>query len=220
MQTDQAPLFANRFAAGEFLADKLSRETPHQLDLVLALPRGGVPVAFPVAEKLCALLDIFIVRKLGVPGYEELAMGAIATGGVQVLNQELVQHLSISEKMIRAVAQEELAELQRREALYRDGREPPDIAGKHAVLVDDGLATGASMRVAVPVASSETCEQFRHEVDEIVCGMTPEPFMAVGCWYEDFTQTSDDEVRDLLNRAAHLHRAEEVKRNHHLQPIT
>lgn len=223
------PLFSNRFEAGKFLAEQLEQAgSTNKSFIVLALPRGGVPVAFPIAEELAAPLDIFIVRKLGVPGYEELAMGAIASGDVRVLNQEVIQHLGISEKMIEAVAREQSAELHRRERRYRDGREPCEIRAKDVILVDDGLATGASMRaavralqthrprsitVAVPVASSETCEQFRNQVDKIICGKTPEPFLAVGYWYEDFTQTSDEEVCALLNRAAHLRRVQSV-RNH------
>ena len=184
--------------------------------LVLALPRGGVPVAFEVALSLGAPLDIFLVRKLGVPGQEELAMGAIATGGLRVVNDSVVRHLDIAPELIDAVAAREQGELERRERAYRDERPAPDVRGRTVILVDDGLATGSTMRaaalalrqqgparvvVAVPVASREACEEFRDEVDDIVCASTPEPFMGVGRWYEDFSQTTDEEVRSLLARA-------------------
>ena len=184
--------------------------------LVLALPRGGVPVAFEVARALRAPLDIFLVRKLGVPGQEELAMGAIASGGVRVVNEDVVRHLGITPEVIDAVAAREQGELERRERAYRDERPAPDVRGRTVILVDDGLATGSTMRaaalalrqqgparvvVAVPVASREACEEFRGEVDDIVCAATPEPFMGVGRWYEDFSQTTDEEVRELLARA-------------------
>jgi predicted phosphoribosyltransferase len=190
--------------------------------LVLALPRGGVPVAYEVARALGAALDVFLVRKLGVPGNEELAMGAVATGGVRVLNDPVVRQLGIPGHLIDAVAAEQQQELARRERLYRDGRPPPDTRGRAVILVDDGLATGATMRaavkalrrsgparivVAVPTAPPDTCEELRREADEVVCGIAPEPFLAVGQWYEDFPQTSDDEVRDLLARA----RSEEAR---------
>ena len=186
--------------------------------LVLALPRGGVPVGYEVAEALNAPLDVFLVRKLGVPGHEELAMGAIATGGVVVLNRDVVEGLRIPERVIRDVAAEEAQELARRERTYRDGRPPPDVSGRTVILVDDGLATGSTMRaaaeavcrqgparvvVAVPVASAQTCEELRAYVDEVVCAATPEPFYAVGLWYEDFTPTSDEEVRYLLAQSKH-----------------
>jgi putative phosphoribosyl transferase len=222
-------LFKNRSDAGRFLATKLTHYAYQPDVLILALPRGGVPVGFEIATSLELPLDVFIVRKLGVPGYEELAMGAIATGGIRVLNEEIVQHLNIPERAIEAVAREELLELERREKLYRGNREPVEISRHRAILVDDGLATGSSMRaavralrqfnpasisVAVPVASKDTCDHFRNEVDEIICGRTPEPFMAVGQWYEDFTQTTDEEVSELLDRAAHLRRVERVQANH------
>jgi predicted phosphoribosyltransferase len=176
-----------------------------------------VPVAYEVARALRAPLDLFLVRKLGVPGHEELALGAIATGGVRVLNRSVLGELGITDATIEAVAAREGQELARRERLYRGDRPAPDLPGRVVILVDDGLATGATMRaaaraardqgparlvVAVPVAAWETCEGFRGEVDEIVCLRTPEPFYAVGAWYEDFTETTDDEVRDLLARAA------------------
>jgi erythromycin esterase-like protein/adenine/guanine phosphoribosyltransferase-like PRPP-binding protein len=183
--------------------------------LVLALPRGGVPVAYEVARALGAPLDVFVVRKLGVPGYEELAMGAVATGGVRVLNEQLVERLGIPEQMIDAVAAHERQELARRERLYRGGRPPPDVRGRTVILVDDGLATGATMHaaiqalrqqhparivVAVPTASPETCEEMKAKADDVICGITPEPFHAVGRWYRDFSQTTDEEVRVLLAR--------------------
>ena len=184
---------------------------------MLALPRGGVPVAFEVAKYLAAPLDIFLVRKLGVPGHEELAMGAIATGGVRVVNDSVVGYLGISGEVIDAVAADEQRELERRERAYRDDRPAPDVRGRTVILVDDGLATGSTMRaaaaalrqqgpasivVAVPVSSPETCDEFRSEVDDIVCAVTPRPFRGVGMWYEDFSQTTDEEVRELLASAA------------------
>jgi len=185
--------------------------------VVLALPRGGVPVGFEVAELLDSPLDVFLVRKLGVPGHEELALGAIASGGIRVLNHDVLSMMGVGEQAIDAIAEREQKELERRERAYRDGRPPVDVEGRIAILVDDGLATGATMLaavravrrlrpqrllVAVPVSAPETCEYFRREVDEIVCAETPRSFKAVGLWYEDFSQTSDAEVRDLLARAA------------------
>ena len=209
--------FRDRADAGRMLAARLAAYTYRPDVLVLALPRGGVPVGYEVARALGAPLDVYIVRKLGVPGYEELAMGAIATGGAPVLNQEVVNSLHIPPSIIEAVAAREQRELERREHLYRGNRPPPAVRGRTVILVDDGLATGATMRaaiaalrrqqparlvIAVPVASRETCDALRPEVDEVVCAMTPEPFHAVGLWYEDFAPTTDDEVRDLLDRAA------------------
>lgn len=207
--------FANRTEAGKVLATKLMKYANRGDVLVLALPRGGVPVAYEVARALHAPLDVFLVRKLGVPGHEELAMGAIASGGVRVLNEEVA--IYFDEAAIDAVATREQEELKRRERLYRGDRPAPDVRGRTVILVDDGLATGSTMRaaatalrkmqpakiiVAVPVAAPETCDEFRSEVDEVVCAVTPEPFMAVGRWYEDFSQTSDEEVRHLLEKAA------------------
>jgi predicted phosphoribosyltransferase len=184
--------------------------------LVLALPRGGVPVAYEVARALNAPLDVFLVRKLGVPGYEELAMGAIATGGVRVLNDQLVDGLRIPDYIVDEIAGWEQRELIRRERLYRGDRPPPDVRGRTVILVDDGLATGATMLaavkalrkmqparivVAVPTAAPQTCDQLRGEVDEVICAITPEPFHAVGLWYDDFSQTTDEEVRELLARS-------------------
>ena len=209
-------LFQDRPDAGAKLARKLLTYAGRPDVIVLALPRGGVPVAFPVAETLNAPLDVFIVRKLGVPGHEEMAMGAIASGGVRVLLPEILRQLNIQPQQVEQVAEVELRELHRREWLYRGNLPRSDLRGKTVILVDDGLATGASMRaavmalrqqtparivVAVPVASSETCDDLRDEVDDIVCAVTPEPFDAVGLWYRDFSQTTDDEVRDLLARS-------------------
>jgi len=209
-------IFRNRTDAGRQLAARLGRYADRADVLVLALPRGGVPVAYEVAKELKAPLDVFLVRKLGVPGHEELAMGAIASGGVRVLNEDIVDYLRIPDEVIDAVAAIEQRELERREHVYRDARPPPDVKDRVAILIDDGLATGSTMRaataslrlleprrivVAVPVSSPETCDEFRTEVDEIICAVTPENFQGVGLWYEDFSQTSDGEVRDLLKRA-------------------
>jgi putative phosphoribosyl transferase len=209
--------FRDRAEAGRRLAEKLVEYAGNPDVLVLALPRGGVPVAFEVAQALEAPLDVFVVRKLGVPGHEELAMGAVASGGAWVLNDDVVQQLSIPNHVIRAVAAQELRELARRERLYRDDRPPPDVQGRTVILVDDGLATGSTMRaavaalrrlgparliVAVPVAAASTCAELCHEVDDCICVITPDPFYAVGVWYEDFSQTTDQQVRDLLDRDA------------------
>ena len=214
------PLFHDRADAGRLLAGELKRYANRPDVLVLALPRGGVPVAHEVAHALNAPLDVFIVRKLGVPGQEELAMGAVATGGVRVLNERVVQMLRIPETVIDVIAERETDEIARREREYREGRPPPDVRGKTVILVDDGLATGATMLaavralrqlgparlvVAVPTAAPETCEALREEVDEMICAATPEPFHSVGLWYEDFSQTSDEEVRDLLARSEPAH---------------
>lgn len=211
-------LFRDRRQAGELLAERLRQHYAGRPDvLVLALPRGGVPVGFEVARALRAPFDVFLVRKLGVPGHEELAMGAIASGGVRVFNEDIVETLGIPAASIERAALAEQAELERRERDYRGARPPPRIRGRTIILVDDGLATGATMRaaalalrrqgpagivVAVPVAAAETCEELRTEVDETVCAFTPERFQAVGDWYEDFSQTTDQEVRELLARAA------------------
>lgn len=209
--------FHDRSEAGRALAEHLSAYAGRSDVIVLGLPRGGVPVAYEVARALGAPLDVFLVRKLGVPGREELAMGAIASGGVRLLNQEVVRVLRIPDKIINAVTVEEERELQRRERSYRGDRPPPEVMGRIVILVDDGLATGSSMRaavaalrrhqpkkivVAVPVASPSTCEELRQEVDDVVCARVHEPFYAVGLWYEDFGQTTDEEVHDLLERAA------------------
>lgn len=210
-------LFRNRSGAGRILAGKLASYADRPDVLVLALPRGGLPVAFEVAQELHAPLDVFLVRKLGLPGQEELAMGAIASGGTRVINEEVVGTLKIPDDVIETVANEEQQELNRRESEYREGRPPPDVRGRTVILVDDGLATGSTMRaavaalrqqgparivVAVPVGAPDTCAELERVADEVVCVQTPQPFNAVGAWYEDFRQTSDEEVRDLLARAA------------------
>ncbi|HET6892972.1 MAG TPA: phosphoribosyltransferase [Pyrinomonadaceae bacterium] len=209
-------IFQDRSEAGKYLATQLARFTNRDDVLVLALPRGGVPVAYEVARALNAPLDIYLVRKLGVPGHEELAMGAIASGGVRVLNEDVVRYLRIPKSVIDSVAAIELEELERREREYRGDRPEPDVRGKTVILVDDGLATGSTMRaaaealrqqqparivVAVPVSAPQTCDEYRMGVDEIVCAVTPEPFYGVGQWYVDFSQTTDEEVRQLLAKA-------------------
>jgi erythromycin esterase-like protein/predicted phosphoribosyltransferase len=208
-------LFRDRREAGRRLAEKLVTYANRPDVLVLALPRGGVPVAYEVTRALGAPLDVFVVRKLGVPGYEELAMGAVATGGVRVLNDQLIERLGMPEPLIDAVTAREQQELTRRERLYRGGRPPPDVRGRTVILVDDGLATGATMQaaiealrqqnparivVAVPTASPDTCDEMKKKADDVICAMTPEPFYAVGRWYQDFSQTTDEEVRELLAR--------------------
>jgi predicted phosphoribosyltransferase len=215
---DELP-FRDRDDAGRKLGRALAATLGRPDDLlVLGLPRGGVPVAARVAEALGAPLDVFIVRKLGVPGHEELAMGAIATGGVRVINRDVLDSLPVPQKTIDAVAAREQRELERREREYRGARPPLDVRGKTVIVVDDGLATGSTMRaavsalrkmdpkaviVAVPVAARSTCDHFRREgeIDDIVCLFTPEPFEAVGLWYEDFAQTTDAEVHELLGTA-------------------
>ena len=212
------PQFRDRADAGRRLAAELTSYAGQPGVLVLALPRGGVPVGFEVALALNAPLDVFLVRKLGVPGHQELAMGAIASGGIYVLNADVVDSLRIPSQAIDAVAEAEQRELERRAQVYRDGRPPADVRGRTVILVDDGLATGSTMRaaavalrsqaparivVAVPTAAREICDQFSTLVDETVCATTPEPFYAVGLWYEDFSQTTDAEVRGLLERARH-----------------
>src|SRR5947208_15474748 len=209
--------FPNRTAAGRLLAEKLVNYAGRDDVIVLGLARGGVPVAFEVAQRLGAPLDVFIVRKLGVPGFEELAAGAIASGGVRVFNQDVVRAIPHAEEAIEAVTAKETAELKRREHIYREGRPAPELHGRVVILVDDGLATGATMRaavkalrqqgvakivVAVPVGPPDTCREFEDEADEVICASAPEFFQAVGQYYEDFSQTSDDEVRELLAKAA------------------
>ncbi|AFE03584.1 phosphoribosyl transferase domain-containing protein [Corallococcus coralloides DSM 2259] len=211
-------MFRDRVDAGRALGQRLRVLLGGGGDLlVLALPRGGVPVGFEVARILGVPLDVFMVRKLGTPGHEELAMGAIATGGVTVLNGSVVRRLGIPQSAIAAAAERETRELARREHLFREGRPPARVEGRTVVLVDDGLATGSTMRAAlralrqqkparivvgVPVGAPETCAEFEREADAVVCVHTPAPFYAVGQWFEDFTQTTDDEVRELLARAA------------------
>jgi len=216
--------FRDRTEAGQMLAEMLREYANRDDVVVLALPRGGVPVGFEVAKALNAPLDVFVVRKLGLPGQEELAMGAIASGGIRVLNRDLIRALGIPEEVVDRITQEEQRELERRGRAYREGRPPLDVRGRTVILVDDGLATGSSMRVAalalrqkqpaqivvaVPVAARDTCAEFESVVDKVVCAVTPEPFWGVGQWYADFSQTSDEEVRDLLRRAASFptHRA-------------
>lgn len=211
------PRFRDRREAGRRLAAALGTYSGRSEVLVLALPRGGVPVGYEVARALGAPLDVMQVRKLGVPGHEELAMGAIASGGVRILSQDVVDTLSITERTIATVAAAEELELERRERVYRGGRPFPQVRGRTVILVDDGLATGSTMQAAaaalraqgvgwliaaVPVAPRESCDGLRHLVDDVTCVLTPTPFVAVGEWYEDFTQTTDAEVRELLHRAA------------------
>ena len=208
--------FKDRRDAGSKLAKKLTAYTRRPDGLILALPRGGVPVAYEVTLALNLPLDIFIVRKLGVPGHEELAFGAIASGGIRVLNSDVVRMLSIPDKVINFVATRELQELQRRESIYRGDGPSLEVRDHTIILIDDGLATGASMRaavaglrsqhparivIAVPATAPETCEAFRSEVDEVICAITPEPFYGVGRWYEDFSQVADEEVRILVEQA-------------------
>ena len=206
--------FADRRDAGRQLAESLGHYCGRDDVVVLGLPRGGVPVAFEVARALGAPLDGLLVRKLGVPGHEELAMGAIASGGARVLNDDVVSATGVEEDQIEQVAVRELEQLERQELAYRRDRPSLDVRARVAILVDDGLATGATMRaavsalrdrgagaivVAVPTAPQETCEALRREVDEVVCARTPDPFTAVGLWYRDFTPVSDEEVRELLS---------------------
>ncbi len=211
------PLFHDRSEAGRMLADRLLNYADRPDVLVLALPRGGVPIGYEVARRLRVPLDLFLVRKLGLPGHEELAMGAIASGGVRVLNHELIEYVGVPREVVDHVTALEQRELLRRHRLYRDDRPAPDVHSRVIILVDDGLATGATMRagvealrqqqaarivVAVPVAAPDTCEDLARLADEAVCVMTPVPFYGVGMWYEDFSQTTDEQVRDLLARAA------------------
>jgi putative phosphoribosyl transferase len=209
--------FRDRQHAGRRLAAVLGSYAGREDVLVLALPRGGVPVGYEVARALGAPLDVMQVRKLGVPGHEELAMGAIASGGVRILSEGVVQTLRIPERVIATVAAAEEQELDRRERIYREGRPFPEVHGRTVILVDDGLATGSTMRAAaaalraqgagrlvaaVPVAPKETCDALLDLVDDVICAVTPEPFLAVGEWYDDLSQTSDADVQDLLRRAA------------------
>lgn len=210
--------FSDRREAGRELAALLPPIGSDDV-VVLALPRGGVPVAYEIARALGAPLDVFLVRKLGTPGHPELAMGAIASGGIRVLNDEVVQYLNIPAELIDAIAEREQAELERREAAYRRGGPMPPLKNRTIILVDDGLATGSTMKaaveavkqeqparviVAVPVGAPETCRALTHIADEVICARMPSPFSAVGQWYRDFTQTTDDEVTELLSAAAQL----------------
>jgi predicted phosphoribosyltransferase len=205
--------YANRRHAGEVLAGRLRDFAGREDVVVLGLPRGGIPVAFEVARALKAPLDVFVVRKLGLPGHPELAMGAIASGGVRVLNEDLLRQLPVPASAIDAVARAEQAELERRERMFRGTRLAVPLEGRIVILVDDGLATGSTMRaavlairrvrpaqivVAVPVGARETCQALTHVADDVVCAWMPEPFTAVGAWYDNFEQTTDEEVRHLL----------------------
>jgi predicted phosphoribosyltransferase len=208
--------FRDRREAGRALAEQLRKYAGRDDVVVLALPRGGVPVAYEVARALGAPLDVFLVRKLGVPGQEELALGAIATGGTRVLNREMVEQLRIRPESLDAIDAKERRELERRERAYRGDRPPPDLTGRTVILVDDGLATGSTMLaavqavrqydparvvIAVPVADPGVCASLEQFADEVVCARTPAPLRAVGLWYEEFSQTTDQEVRELLARA-------------------
>jgi len=213
--------FPNRVEAGRILAEKLEKYADRDDVIVLGLPRGGVPVANEVAKRLRAPLDVFIVRKLGVPGFEELAAGAIASGGVRVLNEDVMRAIPYADQAIEAVTARETAELQRREEIYREGRAAPELRDRIAILVDDGLATGGTMRaavkalrqrgaskivVAVPVGPPDTCHEIEEQADETICLNTPVFFQAVGQYYEDFSQTTDEDVRELLGRATQEHK--------------
>ena len=209
--------FQNRIEAGRLLAEKLEKYADRDDVIVLGLPRGGVPVASEVAKRLRVPLDVFIVRKLGVPGFEELAAGAIASGGVRVLNEDVMRAIPHADEAIEIVTARETEEMQRREQTYREGRSAPELRDRIAILVDDGLATGATMRaavkalrqrgaakivVAVPVGPPDTCHEIEEQTDETICLSTPEFFQAVGQYYEDFSQTTDEDVRELLTSAA------------------
>lgn len=209
--------FKDRAEGGRFLAQKLSQYANDPNVVVLGLPRGGVPVAYEVARALNAPLDVFVVRKLGLPEFEECAMGAIASGGMRVLDEELISRLKIPRDLVDEITAIEFTELERRERLYRGTRTPVNVTGRTVIIVDDGLATGSTMRaavralrkknpqkivVAVPVGARDTCKSFTNEVDTVaVCATTPEPFRAVGLWYRDFSQTTDEEVQQLLRKA-------------------
>lgn len=211
------PIFQDRIDAGKALASDLETYADRDDVIVLALPRGGVPVAYEVAQRLRVPMDVFVVRKLGVPGHEEFGFGAIASGGIRFVNDEVVRALKMPEAMVERVVEREQAELERREISYRGDRPEPELKDRTVIIVDDGLATGSTMRaavtalktrdpkliiVAVPVASEQACEDFKHEADVMsVCAVTPEPFYGVGMWYENFSQTTDEEVRQLLGSA-------------------
>jgi putative phosphoribosyl transferase len=209
--------FADRAEAGQVLAEKLEAYAGRDDVIVLALPRGGVPVAYEVAIALGVPLDVFLVRKLGAPGHEELAMGAIASGDVVVMNEDVVKAMKVSDEVVEAKIASERQELARRELAYRDNRPPLDVEERTVILIDDGLATGSTMRAAVtalrrqhparivvatPIGAASTSAEFQTIADEVICAVTPEPFRAVGLWYDDFEQTSDEEVSDLLARAS------------------
>ncbi len=210
-------IFRDRIEAGRMLAKQLKRYAGRKDVIVLALPRGGVPVAFEVAKALNAPMDVFVVRKLGLPGDEELAMGAVASGGVRVLNEQVVKWHHVPQTAIDSVAKREQRELERRERVYRGERPMPELSNRTIILVDDGLATGTTMKaavtalrsykparivIAVPTAPQETCKEFEEQVEVIVCATTPQPFWAIAAWYEDFRQMTDEEVRSILDEAA------------------
>jgi len=214
---DDHQAFIDRRDAGRVLASRLTKYAGRDDVIVLALPRGGVPVAYEVASALGVPMDVFLVRKLGTPGHRELAMGAIASGGVRVLNEDVVHWYGISPSAIERIAREEEEELERRERAYRDDRPPSDFTNKAVILIDDGLATGSTMRaaaqavrarrparvvIAVPVGAPQTCAELAAVADEVICVRMPEPFSAVGQWYLNFNQTDDDEVRDLLQKSS------------------
>jgi len=209
--------YPDRTAAGQTLAEQLGHYKGTRDLLVLGLPRGGVPVAYEVARVLDAPLDVFVVRKIGVPGHEELAMGALASGGIRVLNDDVVRQLAPTESLLEDLTYEEQQEVEQREQRYRGESTPPTISGRTIILIDDGLATGATMRaacaavrqqqpvrlvVAVPVAAPQVCDDMQQEADEVVCALTPPTLGGIGGWYADFRQTTDDEVRQLLGQAA------------------
>src|SRR5688500_13823282 len=217
IESENRPRFHDRPDAGRALAADLAPYAGRPDLVVLALPRGGVPVAYEVACALGAPLDVFLVRKLGLPGHEEFAMGAIASGGIRLINEDVVREFGVTDAEIAAVSAAEEQELERRERQYRRDRPTPRIAGRTIILVDDGLATGSTLHaavlalrqenpahilIAVPVAAAVTCDEFRNLVDDIVCAETPSSFHAVGLWYEDFSQTTDEEVQELLNRSS------------------
>jgi predicted phosphoribosyltransferase len=218
--------FQDRSEAGRLLAAKLGHHAGKPAVVVLGLPRGGVPVACEVAGILNVPLDIFLVRGLGAPGYDEMVIGTVASRGVKILDREVVERLGISEEAAEATARAEQRELERQESIYRDGREPVALKDQTVILVDEGLATGSCIRaavralrerepksitVAVPVGSPDTCRQMRSEADEVVCAMTPEPFFSVGTWYADFMEIPDEEITRLLKHAAHQRRAREAR---------
>jgi putative phosphoribosyl transferase len=219
---DDYQAFIDRRNAGRVLATRLAKYAGRNDVVVLALPRGGVPVAYEVASALAVPMDVFLVRKLGTPGHRELAMGAIASGGVRVLNEDVVRWYGISESAIERIAREEQEELERRERAYRGDRPAPDLTNRIVILIDDGLATGSTMRaaaqavrarrpahvvIAVPVGAPQTCAELAAVADEVICARMPEPFSAVGQWYLNFDQTSDDEVRELLQTSSAIPQA-------------
>jgi putative phosphoribosyl transferase len=219
---DDYQAFIDRRHAGRVLATRLAKHAGRDDVVVLALPRGGVPVAYEVASALGVPMDVFLVRKLGTPGHRELAMGAIASGGVRVLNEDVVHWYGISDSAIERIAREEQEELERRERAYRGDRPAPGLTNKIVILIDDGLATGSTMRaaaqavrahrparvvIAVPVGAPQTCAELGSVADDVICARMPEPFSAVGQWYVNFDQTDDDEVRELLQKSSAIPQA-------------